>query len=1548
MKKVKKLLCILLAFVMLGTSLASTASAYEAYTSPAGYDSLGKPYYTYEQSCSMLLDFLDTVLYDANINEVIDLSILGTITINLTSVDNTFQSISDLLDMGLVNVAQGLSLVGDLKDLDESAIVEPRRATHKDSVVFYALLEFLSDNRPVLEKLANGTIDFGGIMELVLPPDGDMGFLYDIPAFLKEMIYTLLYNSFFKAENEPEIDALPEGVTLDSFTIDGLLQDLVDSLLIGDYNVSTQSYSGFLPSMAGKTSITTGSSYDLIQNAIDALMNDILVPTLVDSLPDALDIEVSEEFPYGDPANPGLLPTVIGIINDYLKLGYDYDPEQFPVLELEKALTWLLVGETVTDEAGNVTKESAALYNIIAFTDHGIDINDDLYNNIKTILRELGPGLLQMLLPEAIPEDTEFPDMKDWTTDQFVSYIIMLIAPGVDFFAGVRFLPGCDTIQECLTYILISLVIDLLPENDYYGMIEDGTLDPENGAWIEVGTDYLIYLMNSLIDINIPADAHFEEFVDYLVNWLVGEFGFIFNTRQNLAGMTCWEKLDATIFTILDPTLLTIQHTSDTTSESLIVDTLLHGVETLDIEKILSFIGKNSSPDAVLNKPLVNFVLDLLSTILSSFMNGLEIIPYSTQNLEDLIYGTTKGGKLGQFAGNLLSALYSERDYNFPTLIPLVGSLIGLSQNDNFTVNAPVGYPNKTINDLKTLMAQYMPSNEGLKYSDDGYFNYGEEDYEYLFEFTNFDDTYSDCVDLVNRYNENPSSVTALELKNLYYRLGYYYDKLTPRKEICKIQLAYEIDYAEDNNAVENLNENGQKIYTDRSWRLYSEALANAYKVAADPDAKQSAISVARQELFKAQNRLKSYVSLARYTYLDAMIRRAEAIPEEDYKLYKTHTLAAFKSAYAAAKALDRDYDLNDQYIVDEAYVNLQDAYNGLEFWELNYELGSEIIIDPVVSKDTKTILKFRESTGAAITNVSATVSSGASIGSMYQEGEYYCWEIDPAGATLYSVITATIKFTQPSTGMEYTTYAYTFVSAGDYEINFDVNTCQPNYIRNIYNLALYGIQSSNYSGVISYVAEHANAGSAGECATVPMGTVYADRSIYKSFEELPGLMFTVTKYADSYKGGNIGANSVFLAVDVDVTSSNEAVTVSPSSYSMTLNQDDSKNFTFAGNLPAAGESLTTLITPTVTASANNGGSTISYPKFELRVVAYDKSALRETVNAAISSCRQEWFYAGGWDIYKKDLEAAVTVLNNPMVTQAQIDEANINLLEAVQWLEYKSADFEELHKLISIANSLNPDDYQNFSSVTDVLKTIDFTKDVLQQSIVNETIDNLRAAIDNLVPAQDRIIIRCYDYSGGMIMANLEETEVALAETGESVLISTDVIYGNIGEKVIVNVPEMLGYKAKAGSKAQLVTIQKGGVVVEFEYAPEEYRVLFNANGGTVDPTSTYVKYGLTYTDLPVPTRDGFEFVGWYNKLSGGIKVDETVKVTTSYYGMLYARWSRITSNDVEVGTESVTDNNTATDVQPEETEQSIFDKIIAFFSQLIGLIFSNVFGIG
>ncbi len=1531
MKKMKKLLCVLLAMVMMLSSTAVGASAIVDYTQPDHYNSLGKPVFSYEQSCSMLLDWLDALLYDMNITFSVDVI---NINLDLTSINKTYESISTLLDSSLYGFAS-IGLIGDLGDLTGDCIADPRRGdSYADSAVFYALLQFLNDNASILEKLVNTTLDWG-IIDTFLSAE-DYPYLFDLPNFLKEQIYILIYNNFVKAESEAEISALPAGVTLDSFTVDGLLQDVVDGLLIGEYNVSTQSYTGYLPSMKGHTSITVGSTYDLIQNAIDALMADILVPMLMDMLPETLSIETSPEWPNGNPEEAGLLPTVIGVINDYLKLGYQYDAEEYPIIELEKCLTWLLVGEEKTNPNGDLYRETAAIYQIFSFTDHGIDINDALMTNIKSLLRSLGPGLLQMIFPDDIPEDMEFPDLSNYNTDQFISYIFCLIMPFT--LPEIRILPDCDTVQECLTYLLISLVIDILPENDYYGWIESGQLDPENGAWIEVGVDYLIYLVNSLIDVNVPKDANLNMLISYVADWLIDNFGFIFNTRQDYANMTGWEKLDNTVFTLLDPTLLTIQQSDGkTVSESLIVDTILTGVQEFDIEKILSFIGKNSYKDAVLNMGLVEFVIDLLGRILTGLMNGNVIIPERATRLETLIVGEG-GAVLGDFVYNLLKTLYSEREFNFPTLIPLIGSLIGLSANDNYTVYAPTGYPNKSIQDLEKLVEQYVPSNTGLSYSDDGYVTIGEEDYEYLYEYTDFDDTYGDCRDLIEKYKASPYEVTSLDIKNLYYRLEYYYQRLTARSSVCKIQLFREINYANNNVVASNEQEDGTKLYTDRTWRLYQEALANAVKVNGSANAIQSQVSKARQELFKAQNLLKPYVGLANYRVLDRRIEQALAVPEDDYKLYTTNSLQAFQKALSNAQALDRDYDIDDQGIVDNVAVELGTALNSLTLWEINYELGADIRVPSIVAQDSNVVLRFRESSGASITDVSAVVDNGAIIGEMYTDSEgYYCWDIWPGSAPLYSVINAKISFTQPSTGKKYVANAYTFVSAG-YEVNIDVNTCRPGYVRNAYLLDIHGINDASISNV-TYHYDH-DGDNAPDIPAIPTAMVYVDTSVYQDLSQIPGLMFTFTKDASSYSAGNLGSGT-FIAVTADITSSDPAVVLSQTSHEFTLNQTSVQNITFSGKVPAPGSSVTSLISATVTASATNGGKTVSTPKFNLRVNAYDKSVLRATVSDAVAACRQQWFYSGGWDIYTRDLKQAVYILNNPLVTQEQIDEANVNLVEAISWLEYSSADYKELHKLISIANSLNPKDYQDFSAVSVILNGIDYSMGLLEQSKLDETVENLRAAIDALKPAQSAVYIRCYDKSGNQIVAQ-SATEVSLADGSNVQLIKNDVIYGNVGEKIIINVPQIMGYSSD--DKSQLVTITNDGVVVEFYYTADEYTIRLNTNGGKIDTSSVTVKYGQTYADLPVPTRDGYVFVGWYTKLSGGMKVDENTRVTTSYYKTLYARWDDApTTESSDVVTDSANDS-----VVDAPAQVSLFDRIIAALSQLIGLLLSNVFGIG
>ena len=70
--------------------------------------------------------------------------------------------------------------------------------------------------------------------------------------------------------------------------------------------------------------------------------------------------------------------------------------------------------------------------------------------------------------------------------------------------------------------------------------------------------------------------------------------------------------------------------------------------------------------------------------------------------------------------------------------------------------------------------------------------------------------------------------------------------------------------------------------------------------------------------------------------------------------------------------------------------------------------------------------------------------------------------------------------------------------------------------------------------------------------------------------------------------------------------------------------------------------------------------------------------------------------------------------------------------------------------------------------------------------------------------------------------------------------------------------------------------------------------QVTFNASGGTVFQKRKIVLQGSRYRDLPTPTRNGYQFLGWYTAASGGTKVANTTKVTKSTNHTLYARWSK------------------------------------------------------
>ena len=73
---------------------------------------------------------------------------------------------------------------------------------------------------------------------------------------------------------------------------------------------------------------------------------------------------------------------------------------------------------------------------------------------------------------------------------------------------------------------------------------------------------------------------------------------------------------------------------------------------------------------------------------------------------------------------------------------------------------------------------------------------------------------------------------------------------------------------------------------------------------------------------------------------------------------------------------------------------------------------------------------------------------------------------------------------------------------------------------------------------------------------------------------------------------------------------------------------------------------------------------------------------------------------------------------------------------------------------------------------------------------------------------------------------------------------------------------------------------------------------IIWNPNGGTVNPTIQLAIPGNAIGTLPIPTRSGFTFVGWYttSAATGGTRITETTPVPNN--NVIY--WARWTPNNV------------------------------------------------
>ena len=70
--------------------------------------------------------------------------------------------------------------------------------------------------------------------------------------------------------------------------------------------------------------------------------------------------------------------------------------------------------------------------------------------------------------------------------------------------------------------------------------------------------------------------------------------------------------------------------------------------------------------------------------------------------------------------------------------------------------------------------------------------------------------------------------------------------------------------------------------------------------------------------------------------------------------------------------------------------------------------------------------------------------------------------------------------------------------------------------------------------------------------------------------------------------------------------------------------------------------------------------------------------------------------------------------------------------------------------------------------------------------------------------------------------------------------------------------------------------------------------QVKYDATGGNVNPSSKIVTFGKAYGTLAVPSKTGYDFVGWFTSPSGGTQITSATIVNNANTHTLYARWNQ------------------------------------------------------
>lgn len=628
MKKMKRLLAIILASLLILSSATAGASAYQAYKDDAltKYDFTDTAVLTTEQYASALLDYADKALAKENIT--MDLSILG--KLDATSIDNALSSVYKLINGNKII----LWMAGDLNSVNVDAIKNPRRSNTTDVAVIKALLQFLAHNKGIVKKVVVGGVgkykrDGGvslGVANSFVKVD------LNVEVMLREMIWGLAYpNTEYNSSNN----------------IDSMLQVIIQNALAGVKEIPDS-----VKNLVDLNS--TKSTYDFIEDLLQTAYNDIAVPMLNDQTMKWLGQEIDKDT----------TGTLAGLFNrDFRVSAYTVPAGSTLVAELNNI-------------AGGIVNGLLKNYNGWVSGDNS-KLTDNVVAVARYILKETG----DYFFPDWQKHIATAEEIDAMSKEELIAYLARSI---INASVGYMYIPeDVTTVIGVAWEAVKQLMAQFLPERDYSGYPKtvQGILD--------MLADFVAYNVNPGIDLNagdLKKALNYGDGMDKMlttaVQWLAADPQYYTGLLPSTTIDTSdgWKALDDIFFKLLDKSVLPAKF-ANSGSETILKDIVYSILNGLLVDQDLTCISdlfvKNES-GAFATQTLKQSIVRLVTDILNAVLPGTITKTYGSLN------EIVSNSELGSIVENLLGSLNSNKDKLVPPIVNIVAQVMKLTDKAKF------------------------------------------------------------------------------------------------------------------------------------------------------------------------------------------------------------------------------------------------------------------------------------------------------------------------------------------------------------------------------------------------------------------------------------------------------------------------------------------------------------------------------------------------------------------------------------------------------------------------------------------------------------------------------------------------------------------------------------------------------------------------------------------------------------------------------------------------------------------------------------------------